>query len=251
MKNSSLIFICFILLSCQHKRNKVERKSLVTKTVAIKNSQSTQNTQSFGCSYDNDVSRLGIGLVLVPSKFEIYNDSLLESRLERYDMDHDSEKINICAKFFKPDYGIMHFVCVDSSKKAYQILINHDKIKYLPKTKAYVFKSWNEYITESYGVRRLSIGEKDSPVAHLQPLRTVPLNTSDTLAIPAGYEMFCPIEVKGDWLKVKYDCFYNDEDNKHEGEPCYNYIDQCKTPVTGWLRWKKKNKLLIDILIDI
>lgn len=199
------------------------------------------------CSYDNEVSSLGNGLILAPAKFDIYNDSLLTNKYASWDMYEDAARINICSKFFKPDYGIMHFVCLSKSQKAYKVLINASDIKYFPKTKSYDFKTWDEYILQSYGIRRLTSSTGD--ISAISPLRIAPRDNTDTLAIPPGYEMFCPIEIEGDWVKVKYDCFYNDENSLHEGEPCYDFIDQCKNPLTGWLRWRQANKLLIDIFL--
>ena len=80
-------------------------------------------------------------------------------------------------------------------------------------------------------------------------LRKLPTDSADAISLPPGHEMFCPMEVQGDWLKVQYDCFYNDEDNKYEGQPCHNYIGKCTEALTGWLRWRKDNKLLVDIFL--
>jgi hypothetical protein len=80
-------------------------------------------------------------------------------------------------------------------------------------------------------------------------VRLGPSDGSKVLTIPQGFEMFCPMEIRGDWVKVRYDCFYNDENNPHEGEPCHNFIDECKDPVTGWLKWRNENKILIDIFL--
>jgi len=252
MKNSIFFVICFALFSCQHKNNKAISNTEASKTIHTKESQSAKKETGTGCSYDNDVSTLGIGLVIAPSKVDIYNDSQLTNKSASYDMYKDGlNKISICPKFYEPDYGIMHFVCIDSTEKAYKVLINYDELKYLPKTKDYVFKSWQDYINESYGIRRLTAEGKNISKIHLQPLRKSPVNEADTLVLPAGYEMFCPVEIKGDWLRVKFDCFYNDDNNKHEGEPCRDYIDQCKNPVSGWLKWKDGNKLLVDILTQL
>jgi hypothetical protein len=57
------------------------------------------------------------------------------------------------------------------------------------------------------------------------------------------------MEMRGDWVKVKYDCFYNDENNKYEGQPCQNFVNQCQNPLIGWIRWKQGNKLLIEIFL--
>jgi hypothetical protein len=244
-----LLFVCVTLFSCQNNKNKFDNKDLTVKTMHHKDGTQAQKTIETGCSYDNDVATLGIGLIIAPPKLVIYNDSLLAYRSGSYDIyNEDESKINICPKFFEPDYGIMNFVCISSTKKAYRVLVSYSEAKYLPKSKVYLFKSWPDYINESYGVRRKTGEDKNGSTAHLQPLRKAPLDNADTLAIPAGYEMFCPVEIKGDWVRVKFDCFYNDDNNKHEGEPCADYIDKCTDPVSGWLKWHNGNKLLIEIL---
>ena len=199
------------------------------------------------CSYDNQVSTLGIGLVIVPSKFEIYNDSLLSNKLLSFDMYEDEPKMNICPKFFKPDYGIMHFVCIEKTAKFYKVLVNYSDVKYLPKAHNYDFKTWEQYILQSYGLKRIS--NNGDLVSKSLPLRIEPRENADTLSIPKGYEMFCPIEVKGDWVKVTYDCFYNDVNSLYEGQPCHDYIDKCEKPLIGWLKWKDKNNLKIETFL--
>lgn len=195
------------------------------------------------------MENLGVGLVIAPPKFDIYNDSLLSDKLASRDMYSDDDTLmDISSKFLKPDYGIMHFVSIEKTEKAYKVLINYSQVKFLPKKKEYQFQSWEQYITTSYGIRRLTSEEGDvHPSA--EALRKLPQDDSDTLSIPNGYEMFCPMEVKGDWVIVKYDCFYNLEENKFEGQPCQDYIEKCKNPLIGWLRWRKGNKLLIDIML--
>jgi hypothetical protein len=233
--------ICFAFFSCKPKTKPVPAKEKPKTAVSAKPAALTN------CAYDNDVSSLGIGLVMAPEKFVLFNDSLLTDTFAKVDMyGADMNNSPVCSKFFKPDYGIMHFVCLGKTKTAYKVLNGQADVKYLPKTKAYAFMSWNDYISQSFGVRRI-INNKGKRANHL-PLRKRP-GSADTIAIPKGLEMFCPIKIQDDWLQVKYDCFYNDENSKHEGEPCSNYISKCKDPVTGWIKWREGNKLLIDVLI--
>ncbi|HYG39528.1 MAG TPA: hypothetical protein VD908_12950 [Cytophagales bacterium] len=240
-----------IFFSCGQKSNNTESKIEIIDNASVDNFSSQpinkQIDQDHNCSYDNQVSSLGIGLIISPSRFEIYNDSLLNDKIASWDMYKDEGKINLCSKLFKPDYGIMHFVCIAKSEKAYKVLVNFSEIKYLPKTKNYDFKTWDEYISQSFGIRRLINNKGDFSKNY--SLRIKPNDNADTLVIPKGHELFCPMEIKGDWIKVRYDCFYNDENNSYEGEPCHNYIDKCKNPLTGWLRWRQENQLLIDIFL--
>ena len=204
---------------------------------------------SYPCLYDNLTSSLGIGLIIPPTKFEIFRDSLIQNKLISCNMDSVVylSKINICSKYYKPDYGIMHFVCLKENKVSYEILVNHSTIRYLPKSKQYTFLTWNDYILQSYGIRRLT--DENGDISAELPLRKQPNNNSDTISIPKGLEMFCPLEIRGDWVKVQYDCFYNNENNPYEGEPCHNFINKCKAPLTGWLKWRNNNHVLIDIFL--
>lgn len=245
------ILILTIIFSCGQKSNNTESKIDTIEIASVDTSSTRENdkqiNQDNNCSYDNQVSSLGIGLIIAPSKFEIYNDSLLNDKIASWDIYEDEGKINLCSKFFKPDYGIMHFVCIGKRDKAYKVLVNFSDIKYLPKTKNYDFKTWDEYISQSFGIRRLTSNTGDISKKYL--LRSKPNDNADTLVIPNGHELFCPMETKGDWIKVRYDCFYNDENNSYEGEPCHSYIDKCKNPLTGWLQWRQENQLLIDIFL--
>lgn len=240
------IFILTIFISFSQKNISIASK-IETKNNSTEDTFSLQQfNQDQNCGYDNQVASLGIGLIIVPSTFEIYNDSLLSDKIASVDT-YEASQINLCSKFFKPDYGIMHFVCISKSEKAYKILVNFSDVKYLPNIKNYDFKTWDEYISQSFGIRRCTNDSGEIPQNYT--LRIKPEDNADTLAIPKGHELFCPMEIKGDWIKVKYDCFYNAENNSHEGDPCYKYIDKCKNPLIGWLRWRRENHLIIDIFL--
>ena len=235
--------ICLALLSCNNSGSKPAIKTDSSKTASTR-VQKKSNAKSTSPSYDNDVSTLGIGVVIVPDKFVIYDDNLLDNKFKSIDMYGQENAIDVYSKFYKPDYGIMHFICLQVTDKYYKVIVNYNTIKYLPKSKDYQFETWTKYIMGSFGVRRNGLGAESH-----QPLRMNPVANADTLSIPGKYEMFCPVEVKDDWVKVKFDCFYNDDNNKHEGEPCQNYVSECKDPVTGWIKWRDGNKILIDILL--
>lgn len=245
------IFIATLLCSCGQKSDTSKSKSIESDTTATEHVVTSTEAKvspvvsTTQCEYNNPVSDLGIGLVKAPSKLVIYDDPLLTKLYTKRNMEEDYDAMGFCTKFFKPDYGIMHFVCLGMTNKAYKVLINYSDVKYLPKTKEFEFTTWNDYISSSFGIGRRSVVEG----VDYQPLRTNPEVTSDTLSLPKGNELFCPMEIKGDWIKVKYDCFYNNSDNPYEGEPCSQYIDQCKNPLTGWLRWRQKNELLISIYL--
>jgi len=233
---------CCTLFSCRGKVNQ-NKTTVVNRSARTRQKKKTASS----CMSTDNVSTLGLGLIVPPDRFAVFNDSLLTNKMADVDIYNDNANYSpVCSMFFYPDYGIMHFICLKRTKRYYEVLNGYSDIKYLPATKSYHFLPWDKYILQSMGIRRKNdlIGE----ISSRQPLRKEP-NSPDTLSIPKGYELFCAIRVKGDWLQVTYDCFYNEEDNKYEGEPCSSYIKKCTNPLTCWLKWKDGNKLLIDILL--
>lgn len=247
MKLQILFIISFILLSCGQRKDTNSNATIDSVQLeTIKTDNIPISSENQNCLGDNNVSNLGIGLVIASDELKIYNDSLLSDNFQIISTDNiETMKIKICPKYFYPEYNILHFVCLGHFGKAYKVLINFSDTKYLPDT--YKLMTWNEYILSSFGIRR-SINDECN-IIHNQPLRINPDENSDTLAIPAGHELFCPMELKDDWLKVTYDCFYNSSDNPHEGEPCNDYIAECDKPLIGWIKWRSENKVLIDIFL--
>jgi hypothetical protein len=238
-----VIAICF--LSCGQKQTPTEKTGDTIKLIIERDTSENikPNPVKENCSYENSVSDLGVGIVLAPTTFEIFEDSSLTKKHSTINMYEDENKIDFCSMFYKPDYGIMTFVVVGENTKSYKIMTGLTEYKFLPKTKEYEFKTWEKYILESLGVRR----KIESEIK--QQLKEQSTEDSKDLKIPEGHELFCPMEIKGDWIKVKYDCFYNAETSEYEGQPCNNYIDKCERPLTGWIKWRNQNELLIDIFL--
>lgn len=239
------IVILISFLSCRQKQTSTEKTIDTLQTIISEDTIENIKTNPVGqnCTYENSISTLGVGLVIAPTTFEIFDDSLLTKNFSTINMYEDENKINFCSFFYKPDYGIMHFVCIGENAKSYKILTGPFEHKFLPKRKEYEFKTWEKYILESFGVRRKIESEPK------QQLKEQSTEDSKDLKTPEGFELFCPMEIKGDWIKVKYDCFYNAKDSQYEGQPCNNYIDKCDNPLTGWIKWRNQNKLLIDIFL--
>jgi len=234
------------LLSCSQKKSSPEEKIEMLPRATERDSTPVASSQQ--CTYYNKVSDLGIGVAKIERSFELFNDSLLtESYISIKDLYKDEDKINFCPLFFLPDYGILQFACLEETKSYFKVAIGTSDIKYLPKTASITFQSWSDYIMGSFGIRR---GTTDgTELSAEQDVRESASDQAKSVPLPAGYELFCPMEINGDWVKVTWDCFYNLEDNVHEGEPCSSYISECTQPITGWITWRKGNELLIDILL--
>ena len=198
------------------------------------------NGQNY-CGFENEVNNLGIGIVECPETFIVYKDSLLKDTIAKINLyETDLNKYNICGKFSKPDYGILHLVCLHQDSKFYKVMINTKDFAFIAKTNGLIFKTWSEYLLSVYGLGRnhTAIGDfkKQSVLRDIS-------NQLDTLTIPKGIESFCPIEIKGDWIKIQYDC-----DNT-EGISCLKKKQNCESPLIGWIRWRKDNRFLIDIYL--
>ncbi len=225
-----LIVSCVVVYSCgQHSEH--------GPAVKFGSKANSSPVVKYVCEYDNSVASLGIGLVMITDPIELFTDSSLHQNTVSASMRKDNiENFPVCSKYYKPDYGMMYFVCLAKTARSYKVLNNGSEVRYLPRTKAYHFITWEKYIMSSLGIRNND-----------QPLRVKP-GGADTIIFPKGLNMFCPVKVQEDWLQVKYDCFFSKDDNDHEGEPCSAYISDCGDPATGWIKWREKNKVLIEIL---
>jgi hypothetical protein len=198
------------------------------------------------CDYGTATSSLGIGMVLPPDKIEIYNDSLLKDNYFVWQVSKDYNPPKpACTLYYKPDYGFVHFVCLDTSATYFKVLINYDEIKYLPRSGDYTFESWEEYVFNSFG----GIKRRSDKKTSYQPLRKSPEDNADTITIKNSDATFCPMEMRGDWINVKYDCYQNIEDVPGEPRHCQEHIGKCGNTSTGWIRWKKGNQILIEIYL--
>ncbi len=181
---------------------------------------------------------LGTGLVIAPDSFQIYNDSNLQELILSTNMYNGKIPKSIYPIIFKPDYGLMHFVCLGFNDKFYRVLINDTLIGYFPRTSEYEFENWNKYIIESYGIalkERTDIYSSDN---------------ESSSKIKYNKEMLlCPIFLKGEFIKVRIGCQEGSFDESMEDEMCPQILKQCnKKGIEGWVRWKENEVLKIDIL---
>lgn len=186
-------------------------------------------------SYDNEVLDLGIGLVIVPPTYRVYNDSLLEDEFVSTDM-YDQD-ITVYAKYSKPDYGIMHFACLEKTEFYFKVIVNYSDIKYMRNSKSYEFQDWEEYMRSSLGVRSVTS----------QSMRASPNVKAKPVDAPKGHSSFCPEYIQGEWVYVRWGCFDSSEADHYEGIPCKDFINDCDNGQSGWLKWRDKNEVLISI----
>lgn len=115
MKLQILFLISFILISCRQRKNNNSSTTIVNDS--IEKSETDKISISDGnqnCQDENNVSNLGIGIVIAPDELKIYNDSLLSDNFQIISTSNiETSKIKICPKYFYPEYNILHFVCLD------------------------------------------------------------------------------------------------------------------------------------------
>lgn len=118
------------------------------------------------------------------------------------------------------DYYLLWFRCVKIENGYYTVVINEstkdtkllkidsDKLKYL---------TWNELILKSFSVY---FDYQSNPIKEKASAQAKPIEYSEN-------EVYFPVEIQGDWLKIKWGSDNNES--------------------FGYIRWKKDNKILIDM----
>ncbi|WP_439132079.1 hypothetical protein [Polaribacter sp.] len=181
---------------------------------------------------NNQPIKLGIGFAIAenPYLFEdmshpntIFTDSELTKRVE-------TKAIN--PFFYKPDYGLYHFICLEKTNDYYKVLINDSEIGYLPNNSNYIFKTWDAILL-SASVQRIdqqnfirnSFKESDNAII-LNNCKNEVLKVLDV------------IEINGEsWLEVSFSV------------NCETYLEDDTELKIGWLKWRVLDKLLVRILL--
>ncbi len=146
----------------------------------------------------------------------------------------DGHIVNFCAKFHKPDYGIMHLVCLDSTEKTYKVIVNESDIKYVSKIDNGSFWTWEKYILNSIGINAkhpLTLSIKDNPKSN-----------ASTIDSTGNMNSYCANTISGDWINIRYSCLYEND----IVEECFSAKNCSKT---GWIKWRNENELLIAIYL--
>ncbi len=160
----------------------------------------------------NKVENLGIGLLKAKgNQFYTYNDSSLSTNKKKEGLYNPK---NVKPIFFKPDYNIFYLTCLIENETYYTIN-NGNKI-YLNKDD-FEFYTWETFFENTTGIG--SIDWKLNPILNKPDGDIIDLDINDD---------FIAVEKKGDWLKIRNNALN-----------------------TGWIKWRFKNKLLIEVYLLI
>lgn len=122
--------------------------------------------------------------------------------------------------FFKMDYSLLMFKCTGVDNDYYRVIVNSNTglEKFVKKDPSWVLKDWPTHIKSSVVTIDFDY--------HINPVKLSCDESSATQKIEDILDPIVqPIEVRGDWVRIKYT----------EGD----------ASKYGWIKWKKKNKIIV------
>ncbi len=182
--------------------------------------------------------KLGVGIVAIEDTYDtkkvvaIYKDKDLKIKLEDFKLYGKLKTVR--PYYYKPDYGLCYFVCLEKNKDYYRVLINDKEEGFLKPDSENHFKTWESLLINS-SVERFDI--------KANPLKKKPSDTAETIDLgyepkPDRLEVVDVIEKNGEhWIKVNF--------SKSGKIPCEHNGD-CEE---AWIKWRTGDKLLVNILL--
>jgi hypothetical protein len=129
---------------------------------------------------------------------------------------------------FHPDYFLLALKCVSKANGRDEVIVNEETgLRKYVKANDPVLKlvTWEEHVMNVFAV---AFNREDN-----SPLEA-PSGQMKKVALSNAEPFFQPIEIKGEWLKVKWKTT-NEMERK---EPKYD---------SGWIRWKEGESLLVEL----
>ena len=184
---------------------------------------------SFG--QNKNPKELGIGLTIATNPYEFETKLSPKNLYINKELTQKWNTSNVFPFFYKPDYGLYHFICLEQTKDYYKILVNDTTIGYLSNDSTFYFKTWEVMLLQST-VERLS---NDNPI------RKECNNQCEIIINKCEFERLDVIDViqkDGEfWIQINFssDCEEHQENNPNVK--------------SGWLKWRTKERLLVDFLL--
>ena len=170
-------------------------------------------------------------VVILPDSYEYLKEEILirnengsivnKLYFDEKELMIDFEKGTPSIREYDPDYHVIIFDGYPLENNKYKVIIDNS-IFFLDHVEGYtVFRKWEEHITRAFILTN-----------ELNPLRETPTESGKIIPMDYNNSNFISIEVKNDWVKVECDTYEGCPDGKL---------------VTGWLRWRKGNELLVEL----
>jgi len=258
MKRKILFFVIPAIFSCcsQSTNQKIEHSDSLLQEKLI---EPTEKEIILSCADDlpgkKDIDQTkikGIGLVNIKpdSSLSIYFYDSLKSMYAKNKIDFIEDKNHIglfCLKlsakdagaWFRPlhfyiEFGILTFQCIDTTEAFYKVIVKEvtNQAYWIRKNSFIRFQCWSEYLLETTGV------EPINPIEN--PIRTRPeRNSPPTVNQPI--KCIRAVKITDDWMKIITDPTNCDQTNEMKDDE----------KVTGYIRWKSGNNLLIKYYLSL
>ena len=127
---------------------------------------------------------------------------------------------------FHPDYFLLALKCVRKRAGRYEVIVNEETglLKYVRSDDSTLrFEPWERHILTVF-----SVGFDQ----RVNPIREAPQGALKTR--PLAKVPFHPVEVRGEWLRVRW-------------KPIKGAGKTAAREASGWIRWKRGNKLLLEL----
>jgi hypothetical protein len=229
MKITGLMLVLSVLVACSTETvNNPIFKESITKANAQKMEQDKLNQENTAFSSIGVISlnEKGFG----KDKFiHIYNqDGSLWYQFTFYYDDSDGKfeyaNENFKPFAFHPDYFVLALRCVDEDENRYEVIVNEETglKKFVRKDDATLkFETWEQHILQTFAV------DFDR---EQNPLRETPEGKVKNVDLPKE-TTFHPVEIKGQWLKVRWNSSKETKSNLK----------------SGWVKWKENNNILVEL----
>lgn len=176
-------------------------------------------------------SELGIGFVISTNPYQYENLSHPSNIYSDKELSEKSTNNKIFPFFYKPDYGLYHFICLEKTKEYYKVLINDSNTAFIPNDNKFYFQTWDRILLQST-VERIS---------NNNPIRKKSLIDSDSINYNCDYDRLIVtdiIEKNGVyWLSVEF------------STKCEDYPNENSIMKHGWIIWRTDDKLLVRIML--
>lgn len=211
MKNICL-FVLILIISChQGESNKIiSKKSYIEKCAELK-------AELVSLKKGQSIVEGSIGILT-------YNTEISQSIEVSFFNDNgtlwDSLEIEFQPFSWHPDYGTLALRCIKIKNDTCKVIVNEEKMiikNYTLKNKGLIFQTWEQHILSLFAV---GFDEQKNPI------KESPIESAQTKYFEKD-EFYHPVEIKNDWLKIKWGSYNN-----------WEY---------GWIKWKYKNSLLIEL----
>lgn len=175
--------------------------------------------------------QLGIGFAIATDPYSIGFDSIPGNIYEDSLLTQQWTNAEVYPFFFKPDYGLYHFICLEKTDSYYKVLVNDNESAFIPNDSNFCFKTWDLIL----------LGSRVQRLNKQLPIRTQPSETSGIVENACESDLFGVDDVlqkNGEyWLSVYFSV------------DCQDYPDKNSKVMHGWIRWRDGNKLLVNIML--